>query len=379
MFKTNFVPSTCEHLSVSPPVRDAIVMRYVENEIQPDGTQRSFTVTDFDVQPCDYDCLVDAIRRPDVKIPLQIWNAKIVDRNFGDTSTGPYLNASSSALESHFTSKAIGLVRGGWLPSAMAATRDDSAVILDRNMIGAITHYLEAGVPRGRKPDFLELFAGRPILISPAICALEGNGRCLPDHATAVSQLSEIGAKLRRALPDARILDTPEIASNLDVFICGCREQIERGQRFLLELAPRLSPVGRARRAVFWDKVMVAADHHGVPRRSLVVLAVLSAGLMPNGPYPARLVLKPSPDYSDGDAFNAMLDLTALDMLIRGIANLPDRRMQLCTGDKGLAKFWCAIQVSDFRVEGSSCCYSLTPNEAILPPDLVEEWLERTK
>ncbi len=100
---------------------------------------------------------------------------------------------------------------------------------------------------------------------------------------------------------------------------------------------------------------------------------------MPNGSCPARLVLKSSPDYSEGDAFNAMLDLTALDILIRGIANLPDRRMQLCTGDKGLALFWCGVQASDFRVEGGFCRYSLTPNLAILPADMVEEWLERTK
>lgn len=379
LVKKNFIPLTCQHVSLQPPVRDAVVIRYIEHEIQLDGTQRTFAITDFDVQPLDYDCLAGAIRRPDVNIPLQIWNGKIVDRNFGDTSVKLYLNAFSPELDSHFTSKAIGLVRGGWLPSALAATRDNSAVILDRNVIGTITHYLEAGAPRGRKPDFLELFAGRPILISPVICALEGNGRCLPDHVDAISQLMEVGNKLRRALPDARVLDAPEIAARLGLFIDGYREQIERGQGFLLELAPQLSPVGKARRSAFWANVMDAADRHGVPRRSLLVLAVLSAGLMPNGSCPARSVLKPSPVYSGGDAFNAMLDLTALDVLIRGIANLPDHRIQLCTGDKGLALFWCGIQASDFRVEGASCIYSLTPNHAVLPDDLVEEWFERTK
>ncbi len=379
MYKSSFIPQRCQHLTIAPPVRDAVVMRYVENEIQPYGTQRSFTLTDFDVQPCNYDCLLAALKQPGVRIPLKIWNGKMVDRNFGDAFEGQYVNASSTELESHFTSKAIGLVRGGWLPSAMAATRDDSAVILDRCVIDEIVHHLENGMPRGRKPDFLELFAGRPILLSPALCALESNTRSLPDHATATIQLKEVGEKLRRALPDARILDTAEIATKLDVLVDGCREPIERGQRFLLELAPRLSPISRTKRGEFWEKVLGAADRHGVARRSLPVLAVLSAGLMPNGKGPARKVLKPSLNYDAGDAYNAMLDLTALDLLIRGICFLPERRIQLCTRDHGLAKFWCAIQASDFHFENGAYTYSLTPNSAILPEDLVEQWLERTK
>ena len=51
-------------------------------------------------------------------------------------------------------------------------------------------------------------------------------------------------------------------------------------------------------------------------------------------------------------AHNALMDLYALLLLIQGTAKL-DPNIALCTSDKGLVRFWCALKVKGGGVSTS--------------------------
>lgn len=121
------------------------------------------------------------------------------------------------------------------------------------------------------------------------------------------------------------------------------------------------------------DEVLSKADQCGVSRASLVVLAALSAVFVANGASPAKRLLKIKADYRDVDAYNALVDLRSLEMLIHVFAWLPNLPTMLCTADKDMALFWVGIQASNFEQKGAGVSCNLSPVDALLP-GFANEW-----
>lgn len=116
-----------------------------------------------------------------------------------------------------------------------------------------------------------------------------------------------------------------------------------------MELAPKLkSPIRTDSREAVWKEVLIAANRHGISRFSLVVIAALSVVAVPNGKSPALKVPKLKANYALSDAYNALADLRALEILAHLLAIVPNRAVALWTADKNLARFWTGIRVSDF-------------------------------
>lgn len=136
-----------------------------------------------------------------------------------------------------------------------------------------------------------------------------------------------------------------------------------------MRLAPKLhGNVGAHRLPVIWDDVLAVADECGVPRRSMVVLAALSAAAVPNGKSPAKKLLKlTKPNYSTELAYNALADLRSLKVLMYLFALFPSEPILLCTGDKDLALFWAGIRASGFAWQGGYFHCQFSPVEALLP------------
>jgi hypothetical protein len=346
---------------------------YKEQE-QPDGRPpRTIAFTDVDVRPRTYEELASTKLHAGITIQLEMYNGRIVHTDVEGIDPSQYAHITAT-LVSPFTSKAIGLVRGGWLPSALAATRETAVILPDRNIISEIAGRFDDGTKVNRASDFLDLFEGDPVRINPMLFALEGNGRAVPTPDVARDQLQEAIAKLRKALPAATLMVGPGSIDGLLGLIEDVRPGMARKQAFLRSVAPVLAaPVARRHVDKLWEEILAAAQDCGVVQASLVVLAVLSALVNP-GRSVAKSLLKFHAAYSDADAYNALSDLQALDLLLYCLAFFPEMQTQLCTADRNLALFWVGAGVSDIHRNGDGISFTMGPNDAILPEIYAERW-----
>lgn len=358
--------------SASHPSNRAL--RYVEAEGANGALPRTIDVTDYELKPLGFEELVRARRDKQLTIPLEIFNCRVARPDIGSSEISERVNIRTQ-LQSHFTAKAIGLVRGGWLPSALAAHRRRTVVLPDRNVVSEIVSRFEGGVPRGREPDFLDLFEDEPVRINPLLYAMEGNVKAIPCPQLVAEQLKEATEKLQKALPKAILQLGPDSLKGILGMIEDTRRGMGQRQEFLLRLAPNLkSPVGGDRLDRCWNEVLAAADACGVPQNSLVVLAALSIVAVPGGGSPAVGLLKFKEGYSAADAYNALADLRAIDLLIQLFGAFPGETIQLCTADRHLALFWTGIRAHNFNYHGSSASFDLAPVKQLLPGEATNRW-----
>lgn len=358
---------------VQPPRPGGRMFVYKEQERPGGGALRTIAFTDVDIRPRTYEELASAKLHAGITIPLEMYNGRIVETDVEGIDTSKYAHIAAT-LVSPFTAKAIGLVRGGWLPSALAATRETAVILPDRNIITEIAGRFDGGQKVGRDPDFLDLFEDDPVRINPMLFAMEGNGRTLPTPEAARAQLEEAVAKLRQALPAATLMVGPGSIDGLLGVIEDVRPGIARKQAFLRHVAPILAaPVARRDVDRRWQEILEAAKDFGVVQASLVVLVVLSTIVNP-ARCAAKSLLKFHAGYSDADAYNALSDLQALDVLLYCLAFFPEMHTQLCTADRNLALFWVGAGASDIAREGGGIRFTMRPHDAVLPEGYAQRW-----
>lgn len=326
------------------------VLRYEEQDGTGVPTGRSAAFVGVEFQPLGYADLINKKLGDKVVIPLSWTDARVLE------STIPELKVDAVAsgncqLESDYSTKTIGLVKGGWLPSRLAL-RDNMVALLDRCTITELAGRFRGGVKaRDGDKDFLDFFADERVRINPLLCVLEGSRRERPSPEHVEEQWAEACRKIKAALPLAEITPDGEGGRKGVIgLLADTQDSMERKQQFLLRLAADLqAPASASRRPFLWNHILAIAKACGVPKHSLVVLAALSVVCVANGASPAKRLLKPSANYTSQDAYNALADLRSLEMLINLFAMFPHERVMLCTGDKNLALFWTGLRASDFR------------------------------
>lgn len=331
-------------------------------------TGRSATFAGIEFLPLQFSDLINKKLSGEAVIPLRWERAKVVESNISEIKVDAFSRGNATLMTS-YSAKAIGLVKGGWLPSGLAV-QDDMVVMPDRCIISDLRGRFCGGVKRNESDkDFLDFFAGTGIRINPLLYAIEGNQRRNPSPEVIEQQLNEAAAALRSALPEAELV--PADRGGLEGAIGIVRDtqaSMARKEEFLLRLAPRLhAPTSAGNKARLWDGILDTALACGVTKSPLVVLAALSAISVPNGKSPAKRLLKLSPKYSTEDAYNALADLRSLEILMCLFALFPEQRLMLCTGDKDLALLWTGMQAYDFAWSDGHASFNLSPVEALLP------------
>lgn len=348
------------------------VFLFKEIEHPEGGTPRSIAFKDVTVVPRGYEELLATKAEKAVTIELRMFNGVIVDSDIEGADPSKYANITAT-LVSPFTANSIGLVPGGWLPSILAATVDNSAVLLDRNVVIEIVSRFERGESKGRRADFLDLLKDEEISINPCLYAMEGSLQRIPDDTHVRQEFEQAIARLSRALPKAKLMIGSRSIDGIMGLIEEARPSLERKQRFLQSIAPILqSPIGAQRQNQVWCEVLSIAKGCGVAPTDLVVLAALSAVVTPQSS-PARKLLKFQPGYKASLAYNALCDLRALEYLLNCTARYPELRVQLCTADRALALFWTALGAVS-RLEKDRLRMEMTPHAALLPPVWLERW-----
>lgn len=95
--------------------------------------------------------------------------------------------------------------------------------------------------------------------------------------------------------------------------------------------------------------------------------------MMPNGSSPASRVLKFCPTYTKGDAYNALSDLRALEILMCLFGQFPNQNLMLWTSDKNLALFWVGLNASNFAFRDGRWYFKVAPTE-LLPGITEKQW-----
>ncbi|MGV0975102.1 MAG: hypothetical protein ACOYBO_04135 [Azonexus sp.] len=261
------------------------------------------------------------------------------------------------------------LVLGGWLPLYFVTPQH---FLVDRNVVSTIRS-IRANGPRQHHQNFAwwtQLLESGTALFNPLLYAYEGSERRTPRFDEFVLAFRLGAAELRAVFPHARIIEYG--AEHFHAAYCQLEALSERSARdsqFLvkaLSLVHNRVPLGREEPVL--DQVLECATHLGVSRKAPVVLAVLSIlyeDVHGSLPCIGRKLLKPRQSYSPEDAFNAVNDLRHIEIAALSHAILPEQAFALCTNDRAIAMFWCALE---FR--GKAATESLMNLEYAVGKDL---------
>ncbi|MDZ4372203.1 MAG: hypothetical protein U1C74_12365 [Phenylobacterium sp.] len=339
-----------------------------------DGPPARFSFESVRPQPLGYDALVAARPSALVDIPIEWRDATVLATNVDDLDTSLPCRV-TARLQSPFTSRAIGLVKGGWLPSFLATLDSNTTILLDRNVVSEIVARFDGGLLKGRDPDFIDLFANYQVRLNPMPFVMEGNQKRNPSALEVRDQLEEVTRKLAAALPQATLVVGPDAEKGVLAMLAEARPWFDAHQALLVAVAPRLaSPIAASRREEVWQACLTDADLCGVKRTSAVLLAVLSALADARGDGPARAVLKFKAKYSISGAYNALCDLRAIETLVNVFVHFPQQPVQFCTSDRALALFWTGLGLQRSQATGAGIVSDFEFHPAVLPEWAVAWW-----
>ena len=195
-------------------IRNGHVFRYEEiDEATGAQTGRGASFAGAEIQPLQYADLVRQKLNKLIKIPVRLQSARIIRSSMPGLDVDNFATGTIS-VESYYSSKTIGLVNGGWLPSGLAL-RGGTIMLPDRCTVSELFSRFRDGKTRdGVDPDFLDLFTKYPMRINPLLYALEGNLRASPTAEVVIQQIEEACAKIRVALPNAELMPSGADALN---------------------------------------------------------------------------------------------------------------------------------------------------------------------
>jgi hypothetical protein len=343
-------------------------LTFNEQDTEEKPTGRYAKVSGVTFSPLQYSDLVGKNLSKNWEASMNWKGEKVIESNFPDLA-GDDPVSGSFAIEFDQTSRTIALVKGGWLPVGLAV--DAGFIILpDRCVFTEIKRRFAGGLKTNEEDrDFIDFLPSTTAVINPLLFVLEGNRRRNPTNEDIVSQFQEAISILKKALPDAVIHPTDTVGREAVLSIINdTKEGMEAKKMFLAKLAPKLcTPTKLSRRELLWDLILSTAKDCGVGARSLVVIAALSAATVPNGRSPAKRLLKLKVPYTEEDAYNALADLRALELLMHLFAQFPDEKMTICTADKDLALFWSGIRAREFKIVDGKLTFVVAPVEGLLP------------
>lgn len=248
---------------------------------------RSVSFSGVEILPLGYADLVGMKSGDLVTAPICLNRSLVTDSSIPEIDSGRRFTV-NFRMESIYSSKTIALIPGGWLPAGLAL-RKDVVVLPDRCTITELSRRFVGGKYVGKSgKDFIDFALSPKIRMNPMLFALEGNVRSNPSVEVVMQQLDEARKKVSEALPHAELVPARDDGVNGVIGILAeTASSMHRKQEFLMRLAPKLgSPVSQKHVAPLWEDVCVTADACGVSKRSLVVLAVLSAISVQNGKSP---------------------------------------------------------------------------------------------
>lgn len=196
----------------------------------------------------------------------------------------------------------------------------------------------------------------------------------MPTFEEFVEEFRKASDEIHLSMPTVQIIayEEPHYRAAFQLLTNIQRRSLHE-TRFLQDTVPFVVHQSSAKAAESIEKeILASARKHKLANGSLVVIAVLSClhetpAML--GPSPGRLVLKPREHFGTKEAYNALADLKHLELLVAGKALLDGPEYALCTCDKGLAMFWCALNPNRGSVveEGDGFRFDFSLDRGLFP------------
>lgn len=237
------------------------------------------------------------------------------------------------------------VVLGGWIPCTFI--KRNTILLADRNVVTEITSRYEGGVKKDNRvsDSFDSIFLGnRNVSIDISAFVIEANDCKIPTNSMIDEQVASVKFLLKRALPNFEISTYP----GGNTYYYNLRDALESCMKkridFLQEVAPKLNKqfTEKSRKEAV-DIVFETAEKKQLGKSDVVIILALLRITMIGKKTAAQLVLKDSQSYTEDKAFNAVCDLSAIEVLIN-LHNLHKKNkssynVALITKDKGLSLF----------------------------------------
>ncbi|MDO9103394.1 MAG: hypothetical protein Q7U57_00395 [Methylovulum sp.] len=280
------------------------------------------------------------------------------------------------------------VVFGGWIPCTFIKRR--TILLADRNVVTEITSRYEGGVKKCSKTldSFDSIFLqNKSVSIDISAFVIEANERKIPTNNMIDQQVANVKESLKRALPSLEICTYPGGNSYYHNLKDGLESVMKNRMTFLQEVMPKLNKqfTEKSRKEAV-NIVFEAAKKIQLCKSDIVIILALLRITMAGKKTAAQLVLKDSQIYTEDKAYNAVCDLSAIELLFN-LHNFHEKKkscynIALITKDKGLSLF--SSLFSNTEISGSNED-NLQVNAKILYPvfgddnDLLntyEKWLK---
>ena len=260
------------------------------------------------------------------------------------------------------------LVDNGWLPPPFVTP---SNFLVDRNVISTLEKISNGSTRLDVVATnwWLGFFESKNILFNPILYALEGSERKTPSFSEFVSSFDNATIEIKKTLPKISVVSyNYEHYKAAYRLITDLSDRTKKEIAFLVCIAPLIaSRVSSCDLSVLQNQILLQAKNCGLTT-TFSVLAALSCLYESNEAFSVgRKLLKPCTNYTEKDAYNALSDLRAIEIVAVSRAAISEKFF-LCTCDKALALLWCGLSPTNAEYMGSnSFTMTVNLNEKLFP------------
>ena len=265
----------------------------------------------------------------------------------------------------------FGLIEGGWLPAPFVIPPN---YLADRNVVRSLVRMRQDATRPDLAPSrwWFQFFDVDRAVFNPALYALEGSYQRVPSFDEFCSAFDEASAEIRNQFPNASVIQYESIHyRGAYSLIADLHARHQREIEFLVKTANKVvDRLEQSKLISTESEILTTAKELNLKPQSLTVMAILSC-LYENsdglGYKAAREIVKPKRIYTSQNAYNALADLRALEFFIHTL-RLGREPFALCTCDKGLAAFWCGLNLhrAGWNTDGSFT-FSVSLTEHLFP------------
>lgn len=263
------------------------------------------------------------------------------------------------------------LIQGGWLPIPLVIP---PRFLVDRNVVAHLKKLKNGAINDNLRAFqwWMRFFSEGSATFNPLPYAWEGRLRKTPTFSEFVSSFEEGVSELRSSLPNSGVITygPKQYQAAYQMLQEFLPRTLTEGE-FLCSVCPLLAD--RAKRSSekqLLNTLIQEAQKHGVALNSLVFITVLSClyeDLKGQTFSIGRKLLKPKRLYSAEDAFNALSDLTNIELAAAGHVYFGDESFSLSTSDHALASLWCAISARGESSEGKEIQFTFDLTKELFP------------
>jgi len=261
------------------------------------------------------------------------------------------------------------LIEDGWLPLPFV---NPPHFLVDSNVIINLEKLMKnPSISSSENASWwLQLINTSDVIINPILYAFEGKEMTTPKFSDFVDCFEDSTRTIQNVLPNAKIIIfTPETYAEVYKIVKNSLEKREKHTDFLLRVNSIIyNHVSKRNLSKVELEIIKIAKGLKINLMSLTVLATLSClyEINDSSYFPAaRKILKLSPKFNETSAFNALSDLSAIELFIGtgAVSNVKELlKFAFCTSDKSIALFGCGLNLKNksFGANGLTCNVSIT-------------------